>query len=174
MRTLSINEAHTSEEIKKFIGSIKGYNDVVDWKIILAAKENPGMEATTIASVLCISVHKVYKVIEQYNKMGIYYKQNKPWGGRRSETSYLTLEEEKEILRTILEKAGKGLIITAKAAKEEFEKKIGRQVSDDYMWDVFKRHNWNKKSPRPQHPKSDKDRQEDFKKNSQKTWQPPD
>ena len=76
------------------------------------------------------------------------------------------------VLDSFSEKALKGLIITAKDIKSEFEKIIGKEVSEDYIWKVFKRHNWTKKSPRPEHPKTDYVKQEDFKKNSMKIWQP--
>lgn len=45
-------------------------------------------------------------------------------------------------------------------------------MSDDYIWDLFKRHNWKKKMPRPEHPKKNKMAQEEFKENSLKYWQP--
>ena len=52
------------------------------------------------------------------------------------------------------------------------EKKVGQSVSDDYLWDLFKRHNWKKKAPRPQHPKKQQAKQEEFKKNSPSFWSP--
>ena len=38
------------------------------------------------------------------------------------------------------------------------------KVSDDYIWDMFKRHKWSKKVPRQSHPQADKAAQEEFKK----------
>jgi transposase len=121
----------------------------------------------------CLSKQKIYSVIQEYNKKGKDYKSNVQWGGRRKETSFLSIEDEKIILEKLNKKASKGLIITAKDIKSEFEKQIGKEVSDDYVWKVFKRHSWTKKTPRPEHPKTDYAKQEEFKKNSMKTWQPP-
>lgn len=169
MRILKVIEYHTLTELHDKITSFKGYNDVIDWKIIQCVKNNPGMEASEIANVLCISQQKVYKVIQEYNKKGINYKMHTHWGGRRKETSYLSLEEEDVLLKQLNQKAMNGLIITAKDIKIEFEKKIGRSVSEDYIWKVFKRHNWTKKAPRPEHPNTDYEKQEEFKKNFTKT-----
>jgi len=65
-----------------------------------------------------------------------------------------------------------GLILTMNDIRIIFEKEIGHEVSDDYLWDVFKRHNWSKKSPRPKNPEQDLEAQEAFKKNSRKSWMP--
>jgi transposase len=173
MRTLKVVESHSLEELHDRITSITGYNDVIDWKIIQAVKQNPGIQASEIAKVLSLSKKKVYKVIQEYNKKGSNYKQGTHWGGRREETSFMSLEEEQAFLDQLSQKAKKGLIITAKDIKKEFEQKIGKIISDDYIWSVLKRHNWTKKSPRPEHPKTDYEKQEEFKKNFLKTWQPP-
>jgi len=173
MRTLKVSELYSTIELKNKITSIKKYNDVIDWTIIRCVQNNPGILASEISKVLCVSVQKVYKVIEDFNNNGKDYKTDKTWGGRRKETSYLSLEEEKNLLDKLNEKAMKGLIITAKDIKQEFENTIGESVSEEYIWKVFKRHNWTKKTPRPEHPKTDYEKQEDFKKNSMRTWRPP-
>ena len=173
MRVLKVSCNHTIEEIQLQIKSHKGYNDVIDWKIIQAVKMNPGISAKIIAMVLGVSVQTVYSVIEQYNKKGREFKQGQQWGGRRKENSYLSVEEEKLFLEQLNQKAAKGLILTAKDIKEEIEKIIKHPVSDDYIWKMFKRHNWTKKAPRPEHPKTDYAKQNEFKKNSRKVWQPP-
>lgn len=172
MKKLTAQPHHSIDEIKKKITSIKGYNDVIDYKIIQCIKSVPNISAEEIAKVQCISVNKVYSVIQNYNNQGTNYKKDAHWGGRRRQTSHLSLEEEKQILDQLRERAVNGYILTAKDVKAEFEKRIHKKVSDDYIWDVFKRHNWSKKTPRPEHPKTDYSKQEEFKKNSQKTWQP--
>lgn len=173
MKVLKIVEAHTNEELIEQIRNYKNYNDIIDWKIIQAVKANTGLDAQTIAKVFCISIHKVYSVIEQYNKKGKQFKQNSQWGGRRRQTSYMSIEEESTFLEELSQKAQQGEILTAKDIKKEIEKRLNHNVSEDYIWKIFKRHNWSKKAPRPEHPKTDYTRQEEFKKNSQRTWQPP-
>ena len=77
-----------------------------------------------------------------------------------------------KIMNDLKTKATEGKILVAKHIKEIIEKKIGKQVSDDYIWDLFKRHNWKKKMPRTEHPKRNESAQEEFKKNSRNYWQP--
>jgi transposase len=49
---------------------------------------------------------------------------------------------------------------------------LKKEVSDDYIWDMFKRHGWSKKVPRKSHPQADKAKQEEYKKNSRNYWLP--
>jgi transposase len=173
MRILKIRDVYSPKELFKNITSIKGYNDVIDWKIIQSVQKNSGVNAYEIAKIFCISPQKVYKVIQDFNKQGRDYKKDVHWGGRRNQTSFLTLKEEVVLLNELSKKAKKGLIITAKDVKKEIEKRIDRTISYDYIWSLFKRHEWKKKAARPQHPKTDAEKQSEFKKNSKKTWQPP-
>jgi len=87
--------------------------------------------------------------------------------------SFLSLEEEEKLLNTLEKKALNGMVLTYNDIKQEIENKLERKVSDDYIWDLFKRHGWKKKAPRPKHPLQKKEDVEDFKKNSKRIWQPP-
>jgi transposase len=84
----------------------------------------------------------------------------------------MSFEEEEKMMNDLKIKAKDGKIIVAKHIRKIVEAKVGKAVSDDYIWDLFNRHNWKKKMPRPEHPKRNKEAQEEFKKNSQKCWQP--
>jgi transposase len=75
-------------------------------------------------------------------------------------------------LEAIESKASKGLIKTANDMRAIVEQKVGKAVSDDYLWDLFNRHGWKKKMPRPHHPKRSLSDQQEFKKNSPTRWQP--
>jgi transposase len=74
-------------------------------------------------------------------------------------------------LGKISEKASKGLILTISDIRKDVEEKTGHKVSDDYLWDLFHRHGWKKKAPRPVHPINRKKEQEEFKKNLKRRWQ---
>ena len=126
-----------------------------------------------IATILCLPEWRVFRTVENYNKEGRSFVGIKSRGGRRAATSYLSLEEEKKILADITDKALHGLVLTYNDIKIEVENKIKSKVSDDYIWDLFKRHGWTKKAPRPKHPLKDETKAKEFKKNSQSTWQPP-
>jgi transposase len=76
------------------------------------------------------------------------------------------------MMKSLKLEALEGKVLVAKHIRKIVEAKVGKAVSDDYIWDLFKRHNWKKKMPRPEHPKKNKAAQEEFKKNSLKYWQP--
>jgi len=76
----------------------------------------------------------------------------------------MSLDAESSFLRSIEQEALKGQIIPYKQIKDKLESEIQKRVSDDYIWDLFNRHGWNKKAPHQSHPKSDKEEQEGYKK----------
>lgn len=172
MRTLKIHSHLSYQELKRITFSQTNSKDFLDWQVIYSVQNNLGKKAEEIASVLGISIYKVYRLVEKYNAQGKAWKEANSWGGRRDATCYLSISQERKLLESLGKKAMKGKILTASSIKKEVEAKIGHKVSEDYIWDMFTRHNWKKKSPRPKHPKSSKKPQEEFKKNLKKTWMP--
>lgn len=172
MRILQL-EPHltTSELSSKLSNSIKSHHRTY-WQILLSVSFNPNKKAEEYALFLGVTKSKVYKVVEQYNKIGADFTDHINWGGRRLATSLMSFEDEEKMMNDLKLKAIEGKILVAKHIKKAIEKKVGKQVSDDYIWDLFKRHNWKKKVPRSEHPKRNKAAQEEFKKNSLKYWQP--
>lgn len=149
------------------------FEKFINWQIIYSVQKNPGISCEEISKILALPIWKVFRVVESYNREGRTWQGGKERGGRRDSRSYLTIKEEANLLNKVTEKAKKGLILTYHDIKAEVEKKLNRIVSDDYIWDLFKRHGWKKKSPRPRHPLQDKKAIEDFKKNLKRMWQPP-
>jgi transposase len=172
MKILQTEPHLTDKELKEKMDAQKDIRTFKDWQIIYCVQINYGKKAEEIASMLGITATKVYKKVQTYNKYGVDWLKDKKWGGRREERCHLSIEEEKKLLKQLEEKALNGFILTYKQIKKEVEGKVGKEVSDDYIWDLFKRHNWKKKVPRQSHPKSDQEKQGGYKKNSKKTWQP--
>lgn len=172
MRLLKAKESFSKEEINAKIKSQSGYNDTIDWLILRAVQSNGITNAKDIATVLGISIQKVYKVVQDYNKLGREFKENVKWGGRRRNNSYLSKDEELQVLESLKTKALKGQLLTAKDIQKTFEEKIGHSVTQDYIWKLLRRNNWTKKTARPEHPKTDYEKQEEFKKNFQIIWLP--
>jgi transposase len=140
-------------------------------QVIHCVQTNPGKKAEEYASLLGIAKEKVYRIEQQYNKKGKDFDKLQ-WGGRREKRSLLSLEEEQQMMKGLEKEAQAGKIITMNDIRKVAEKKVGRSVSDDYLWDLFKRHNWKKKAPRPQHPQKQEAKQEAFKKNFPSYWIP--
>jgi transposase len=171
MRKLKIEKHLTASELKQVMNSQNTISDFKDWQILYSVQTNPGKQASEIAEILCVKKEKIYKTVEKYNKLGVSWKSNIKRGGRREERCIMTIEKEKEFLQSLETDAINGTIITYKQVKFKLEATINRKVSDDYIWDMFKRHKWTKKVPRQAHPKADKAAQEEYKKNSRKIWQ---
>lgn len=141
------------------------------WQLLYLIQIGGQCKADVLAPLVNLSVHSVYKIVERYNREGPSSVHCKARGGRRR--SLLTLEQEEALFASLEQKALKGELKTAGDIRAIVEKKVGRVVSDDYLWDLLKRQGWKKKMPRPHHPKSSKQQQEDFKKNSPNAWMPP-
>lgn len=95
----------------------------------------------------------------------------KSWGGRRREL--MSKEEEKEFLLPWVEQAQSGGVVVTSPIRAALAQRLGRKkVAASVVYRLLKRHGWRKLAPDTRHPKSDPQIQEDWKKNSRKTWRP--
>ena len=115
---------------------------------------------------------KISKVVRLYNKDGADSIERSGWGGRRNCVELITFKQEELLLDSIKTQAQNGHILTIKGIRAAVEAFVKQTVSDDYLWDLFKRHDWKKKMPRPEHPKKNTEAQESFKKTSLMLWLP--
>lgn len=174
MRILQLQPHLTTSELSIKLSTCINIHHRSYWQILLSVSFNPNKKAEEYASFLGVTKSKIYKVVELYNKEGSDFTSKLNWGGRRTSTSHMSLEDEEKMMKDLAVKAINGKILVAKHIRKIIETKLGKPVSDDYIWDLFKRHNWKKKMPRPEHPKKNKAAQEEFKKNSLSYWQPND
>ncbi|MGA3264532.1 MAG: winged helix-turn-helix domain-containing protein [Terracidiphilus sp.] len=84
----------------------------------------------------------------------------------------MTLDEERAFLAEHLVQAESGDLLTAKQLSSALEKKLGQEVSIDYIYGLLHRHQWRKLTPRPHHTKQDQAIAEAFKKNSRRLSKP--
>ena len=162
----------TDDELKKELNSQKKVDSFRDYQIIYCVQTNIGKKAEEIAKMLGVTKNKIFKTVEKYNKKGLEWKSNKSRGGRREARCVISIQEEALFLSGIEQEALKGQIITYKQIKDKLELAIQTTVSDDYIWDLLKRHDWRKKVPRQSHPKADAKKQEEYKKNFRNYWLP--
>jgi len=90
------------------------------------------------------------------------------WGGRRRQT--MSVEEESEFLRPWVEKAETGGVLVVPPIRFELENRLGHPVAPSTVYRMLARHGWRKVEPDTCHPKRDPQAQDEFKKNSQKSW----
>lgn len=170
---MKLKDHFTEEEIFAKLQSQKEIQKHKKWQIICSVFKNPEKNCKEISEILLIPEWKIFRTVETYNKEGKLWDTDKKRGGRRRATSYQSIEEEAEMMDKLSKKASAGLILSYHDIKAEVEEKLKRTVSDDYIWDLFKRHSWKKKVPRPRHPLKNEKESKKFKKNSQKMWLPP-
>lgn len=128
--------------------------------ILLRAKE--GKSAEEIAQILGINPRTVQKHHRRYFEEGLKaFDSNKP--GPRG-PRLLNFEEEAALLESLKEQAAKGQVLKAGQIKPLYEEKAGRPCSLGTIYVVLKRNRWNKKQPRPRHPKGDEEGKSLFKK----------
>lgn len=172
MRTFTLKPHLSTTEIASKLSKCNNTQHRGYWQILLSVSFNPNRKAEEYALFLGLNKSKVYKVVQRYNKIGPDFDLDLKWGGRRNSSSHMSFDEEVKLMDELKKKASLGQILTAKSIKSILEKKLNKVVSDDFIWDLFKRHNWKKKMPRQEHPKHNQGAQEEFKKNSLPYWQP--
>jgi transposase len=92
------------------------------------------------------------------------------WGGRRRQL--MSLEEEKAFLQPWLEQAASGGMVVVSPIRAALAQHLKKPVAASVVYKLLARHGWRKVAPDTRHPKSDPKVQEDWKKNSRKSWQP--
>ena len=78
----------------------------------------------------------------------------------------MSYEEEVAFLAPFFEKAVKGGILVVGEIKRELDKHLERTTALASTYNLLHRHGWRKLAPDKQHPKVDKEAQEEWKKNS--------
>jgi transposase len=111
------------------------------WLIMYHALVDP-REAKDIARHTGVSVATVHKLISSYNRLGVAVVETPGKGGRRNE--YMTVEEERELLRPFVELAQKGELTTVAHIKHAFEKRVGHEVVETTIYRLLERHQWRK------------------------------
>ncbi|MBX3239923.1 MAG: winged helix-turn-helix domain-containing protein [Chitinophagaceae bacterium] len=170
MRNLKLVNHLSDVELKEKLSVSSGKPEFSRWQILYLIQVAKIQSADTIAPLVNLSKPSIYKIVEGYNKSGVQGIRYSPRGGRHR--FLLSTAQEAEVLQAIEQKAAKGLIKTANDIRSMVEHKVGRKVSDDYLWDLLKRNGWKKKMPRPHHPQRTLAEQQEFKKNSPTVWLP--
>lgn len=153
MRILSLLPHLSNEALQSRMNAQNDIRLFKYWQVLYCVQTNPGKQAGEYASLLGTDVSKIYRLVQLYNKLGAGFSDKLIWGGRRESRTLLSLTQEQLLMNGLKQKAVQGQIITMNDIRLIVEQKTKLPVSDDYLWDLFKRHGWKKKAPRPSHPK---------------------
>jgi transposase len=136
--------------------------------VLLPALFGATLEQT--AAVLGVGRATVARLQAVFRKQGTRPAAARNWGGRRQ--SLLTPEEEAAFLKPWLESAGTGHLVVVSPIRAALAQRLGRPVKPSVVYRLLARHGWRKVAPDTRHPKSRPEVQEDWKKNSRKSWKP--
>jgi len=127
-----------------------------------------------IGTVLGVSISTVKRMIKDFKKRSSDAESTvqPAWGGDRR--SFLSWEEENEVLEQVTPKAMQGQIATVADIQGFLEAKAGKKMSQQTVYNILYRHNWHKVVPDKALPKNDSENLVRLKKPFQKryTWQP--
>lgn len=157
------------KELKKQMKASTDREQFQRWQAIYLTSK--GLSSEIVAEYVGITKGTIHQWVYRYNHYGPGGMLLHGRGGRRF--GLLTLDKEKSLLERIRSKAEKGSILTASQVKDHIEKKTGKKVSEDYIYDILHRHGWRKAMPRPPHSTANKEKKEAFKKISRSRWQAP-
>ena len=162
MRKIRLADHLTDEELSERMEISENKQQFRRWQAIYLI-QTQGLSSAQVAEIVRVKSGTVLQWVHLYNNNGEEILTFRGSGGRRR--CHMSHDEEISFLKDLEKEGGKGLIITAKTIRHRAEEKLGHEVSEDYAYDLLHRHRWKKISPRPVHPKADKNRQEEYKKN---------
>jgi len=157
-------------DLRKQMQLSKSREQFQRWQVIYLLYQEKYL-ASEVAGIVGVTTGTVYQWVYKYNRRGISGLLLRGRGGRTG--GLLTWEEEETMLSEMSKKAEQGILVIAQPIREHVEKKLGRYVSKDYIYDLLHRHGWRKVSPRPKHPNGNEEQQEEFKKKFRNLWTKP-
>ena len=169
MRKAKLKDYLRSEELRQRMLGSKGREQFQRWQALYLTSK--GLSAAEIAEYVGVSAGTVHQWVHHYNCAGPEQMVLEGRGGRRF--GLLSLNQEAAVLEGLRREAEQGQVVAAFRIRETVEKKAGKAVSKDYLYDLLHRHGWRKIMPRPVHPRGDWGAQQAFKKNSRSWWEPP-
>lgn len=153
----------TINKIETLLPSIK---DLSEYKrlqcVYFRAKYD--YDAKTIAILTGYTEQSVRDIHSLFIKNGFKALKTKDKGGRYN--SLLNIKEEKELINKFKKESEKGGIIEVSKIHKAIEEKTNKKVAKSTTYRILDRHNWRQIMPRPYHPKSNKTKEEEFKKTS--------
>jgi transposase len=156
-----------TEDIKQLMNDSRNKEEFRRYQAVYL-RVSQQMPALAIADITGFSLSHIYKIHSQCLKEGISSLSSRSKGGRYR--SYLSLEEERTMLREIEGKAASGGVLEVSKVRKLFEEKVDREVALYTVYRLLHRNGWRKIAPRPYHPKQKADAVENFKKTGLIWW----
>lgn len=148
------DEARTATELRQALS------------VLLVAEG--GLDADKTSELLGISERTVFR--DRRNNRNQDEGKKNTWGGRRRYT--MTIEEEWEFLHDWEASAVEGGVLSVLPVHAALVEKLGHSIPISTTYRLLARYGWRKVQPDTKHPKSNPEIQEEYKKNSRRSWRP--
>jgi transposase len=142
MQRLNLVKHLSDEELAAKALATRNIAEASRWMILNLIQIGGIVSAEEVAHCADVSKSRVYAVVQLYNTLGPESIVLKPRGGRRH--SLLTIRQEKTLLNALVDQAASGSISTIFDIRGQVCQKVGFTVSNDYIWDLLRRHGWKK------------------------------
>jgi len=121
-----------------------------------------GISSLIIAPLVAYTPEYIRLVWQQYRKQGEAFLLGERRGQARGR-AHLSVEEEDGFITPFLKEAEEGGILIVSEIHKAYEEKYKKKVYSSVIYNLLHRHDWRKIAPRPFHPKTDTEIQEEFK-----------
>ena len=133
--------------------------------VVLPLEHGLSLEAT--ARMIGLSVGWTSRLRNAFLRGEVVGDGSTPARGGRHHANF-TPEQERELLKPVLDRARTGGVLVVPDLKPILEAALGRPMALSTVYNLLHRHGWRKLAPDKQHPQSDAQAQQDWKKNSPK------
>ncbi|HET6587060.1 MAG TPA: winged helix-turn-helix domain-containing protein [Oleiagrimonas sp.] len=133
--------------------------------VVLPLDQGLSLEAT--AQAIGLSVGWTSRLRNAFIRGEVVGDGSAPARGGRHHANF-TPEREAEVLKPFLDRARTGGVLVVPEIKPALEEALGRPMALSTVYNLLHRHGWRKLAPDKQHPQSDAQAQQDWKKNSPK------
>jgi transposase len=158
------------ETIERMEALLSSTRSIYEFKKIQAVyfRAKYDYNASQIAKMVGLKLQTVKNIHSVYLKNGEAFlkSSNASRGGRN--ISYLSLEQEKAFLAEFEAQGKQGKILEISQIHSALQEKVGIKLPLSTTYRMLHRRGWRKLAPRPKHPKSNKEAQENFKNNFEK------
>lgn len=121
-----------------------------------------GMQARDVAKIVRLHEDSVLHIWSAFQQGGAEAILGEKRGRVRSRARW-NREEERAFLQPFLDRAERGQLTTVGEIYKVQCKQVGRKLDPTVTYRLLDRHGWRKVVPRQEHPKADKEAQEQFK-----------
>ena len=153
------------KEIQRKFSKARKLKDIKSYKRVQVLNmRRLGKTRVEMSEATGYHAQTISDIVSQYNEKGM---ESLIGNHYTSHNQRMSFEEETAFLEQFREEAESGLLISVKNILKKYEEVTGKESNTSTIYALLKRHGWRKVKPRPRHPGSaSEEEQENTKKKS--------